>query len=104
MRRSIFSLEITVSKGSSIAKIKPAPEPEELENARKYLKTSEIQYEMEKSNYTRKLALEAKGGISKSEIEQVKYNLEIKELEFKAAQKEIAFIARRLFGTRSGKK
>lgn len=82
----------TVLTGSPIARIKPAPEPEELENARKNLKTSEIQFQMEKTNYKRKIGLEAKGGVSKSEMEQSRYNMEIKELEFKAAQKKLRLL------------
>lgn len=87
-----FEVGDTVSTGSPIARIKPAPEPEELENARKHLKTAEIQHEMEKTNYKRKLGLESKGGISKSEMEQAKYSLEIKELELKAAQKKLRLL------------
>ncbi len=79
----------TVQVGSPVAKVKPAPEPEELENARKQLKTAEIQFEMEQTNYKRKVGLEARGGISESEMEQSQYNLEIKELELRAAQKRL---------------
>lgn len=81
-----------VNTGSPIAKIKPAPEPEELENARKLLRTTEIYYEMEKATFERKIGLEAKGGIAKTEMEQAKYNMEIKELEMKAAQKKLRLL------------
>lgn len=82
----------SVTDGTPITRIKPAPEPEELENARRQLQTSEIQFEMEKRNYERKIGLEAKGGISKSEMEQAKGSMEIKELEMKAAQKKLRML------------
>ncbi len=78
--------------GTPIAKIKPAPEPEELENARKHLKTATIQYTMEKSIYDRKVRVEAKGGMAESEMEQAKYRVEIKELEMLAAQKKLRLL------------
>jgi HlyD family secretion protein len=81
-----------VIEGNPIARIKPAPEPEELENARNQLKTSEIQYDIEKSNLARKIGLEAKGGISTSDMEYARSNLEIKELEMKAAQKKLRLL------------
>lgn len=82
----------SVAEGTPIARIKPAPEPEELENARKNLKTAEIEFEIEKNNYTRKIGLEVKGGISKSDLENAKSNLELRDLELKAAQKKLRLL------------
>lgn len=81
-----------VKTGTPIARIKPAPEPEELENARRQLQTNEIQFEMEKKTYERKIGIEGKGGISKSDLEQEKGKLEISELELKAAQKKLRLL------------
>ncbi len=82
----------SVKEGSPIARIKPAPEPEELENARNNLKTTEIEYTIEKNNYSRKLSLDAKGGISKTDLETALSTLDIKELEMKAAQKKLRLL------------
>ncbi len=82
----------TVEEGTPIVRLKPAPEPEELENARKRLKTTTIQYSMEKSIYDRKVKVEAKGGMSESEMEQARFTLEIKKLEMLAAQKKLRLL------------
>ena len=82
----------SVITGTPIARVKPASEPEELENARKQLQTTEIQFELERKNYDRKIGLEAKGGISKSDLEQTKGKMEITELEMKAAQKKLRLL------------
>ncbi len=82
----------SVREGMPIARIKPTPEPEELDNARQQLKTCEIQYELEKNDYERKLGLRSKGGMSDADIEQAQGNLEITELELKAAQKKLSML------------
>lgn len=82
----------SVVMGTPIARIKPAPEPEELENARKNLKTCEIEFEMEESLFIRKKGLELKGGISPSELESAQRSLELRELELKAAQKKLRLL------------
>ena len=89
-----FYVEVgdSVCEGMPIARIKPTPEPEELDNARQQLKTCEIQYELEKNDYERKLGLRSKGGMSDADIEQTQGNLEIAELELKAAQKKLSML------------
>jgi len=82
----------SVQTGTPIARVKPAPEPEELENARKQLQTTEIQFELVKKDYERKIGLEGKGGISKSDLEQTKGKMEISGLEMKAAQKKLRLL------------
>jgi HlyD family secretion protein len=82
----------TVSAGSPIAKVKPAPEPEEIENARKNLRAAEIEYEMAKNHSNRQVGLEAKGGISTVQMEEAKSRLEIRELDYKAAQKRLRLL------------
>jgi HlyD family secretion protein len=82
----------TVHIGSPIAKVKPAPEPQEIENARKNLKTAQIEYEITKNDYNRQFSLVEKGGISASQIEEAKSRVEIRELEYKAAQKQLLLL------------
>lgn len=82
----------TVYVGSPIARVKPAPEPEEIENARKNMRAAEIEYEMAKSHCTRQMGLEAKGGISTVQMEEAKSRFEISELEYKATQKRLMLL------------
>jgi|GEM_PF-1919092 len=82
----------SVRSGTPIAQIKPAPEPEELEDARQQLHTCEIELELKKKDYERKLSLEVKGGVSKSEVDEAKGNMEIQNLEFLAAKKKLRLL------------
>ncbi|MCF8362101.1 MAG: efflux RND transporter periplasmic adaptor subunit [Prolixibacteraceae bacterium] len=82
----------TVHIGSPIAKVKPAPEPLEIENARKNLKTAQIEYEITKNDYNRQFSIFKKGGISTSLMEETKSRLEIRELDYKAAQKQLLLL------------
>jgi HlyD family secretion protein len=82
----------TVNVDSPIAKVKPAPEPLEIEDARKNLKRAQIEYEISKNDFNRQFNLVEKGGISTSQIEEAKCRLEIQELEYKAAQKHLLLL------------